>query len=442
MYTLFIPGSTFSLATIVEVFNLLHDPRFEALDSAQIALLAGDRPLRVLRYNGKLTVRQGGTAVGVLRSMLEEIEQAWFRRGGALAQPYEVRRPHWDMLFGLLEMARTEMLLLSSDQLGEARTDAAARGGRFNLRDELALLVEQRLGFGAGGPRVSATGHVNSNHGVHLLHALAQNLPVPDEVLADYRVMPEAFGYMEQWARVLLDVPALRGTVPLDKLHWIARVMERDGKAINQSNADLLARAAVLMPNDSSYVEVDDVLYRLGFLDKRPLPKMFQEPVDLGVPVSPLAARIRDLRADLTRDLQLERVENDRASGNISEREYLSRRECTLLEHGRWSFDGGNEIARAIENREVGFLLEFLDQADDSNLATKAAIQEVLGVKLRRVKPAERRRAIFAMCGFDETAQAAWEAVDAARKATIRKQREAARAREAAAAVTYRMDDG
>jgi hypothetical protein len=374
--------------------------------------------------------------------MLGEIEQAWFRRGDALAQPYEVRRPHWDMLFGLLELARSEMLLLSSDQLSEARSDAAVRGGRFNLRDELVVMIEQRLGFGAGGPRLSATGQVNSNHGVHVLHALAQNLPVPDEVLADYRVTPEAFGYMEHSGRVLLDVPALRGTVSLDKLRWISRVMERDGKAINESNADLLARAAVLMPNDPSYGEVDDVLYRLGFLDKLPLPKMFQEPVDLGVPVSSLAARIRDLRADLTRDLQLERVEKDRASGNISEREYLSRRDCALLEHGRWSFEGGNEIARAIENREVGFLLEFLDQADDSNIATKAAIQEVLGVKLRRVKPAERRRAIFAMCGFDETAQAAWEAVDAARKATIRKQRETARAREAAAAVTYRMDDG
>jgi hypothetical protein len=75
--------------------------------------------------------------------MLGEIEQAWFRRGDALAQPYEVRRPHWDMLFGLLELARSEMLLLSSDQLSEARSDAAVRGGRFNLRDELVVMIEQ-----------------------------------------------------------------------------------------------------------------------------------------------------------------------------------------------------------------------------------------------------------------------------------------------------------
>ncbi|CAE6963307.1 hypothetical protein [Paraburkholderia domus] len=442
MYTLSIPGSTFALTALIEVFNLFHGEQFETLDSSQIVLLAGDEPLRVLRYNGKLTVRQNGTAVDVLRSMLVEIEQAWFRRGDALAQPHEVRRPCWDMLFALLELTRSEMLLLSSDQLGEAKGNAAASGRRFNLRDELAVMIEQRLGFGPGGPRVLGSGHVNSNHCVHVLHALAQNLPVPDEVQEDYRKMPDAFGHMEESGRALLNVAALRGTVPLDKLRWIARVLARDGKAINESNADLLARAAVLMPNDPAYVEVDDVLYRLGFLDKHPLPKLFQEPVDLGVPVSPLAARIRDLRADKTRDMQLERVEKDRASGSISEREYLSRRECALVEHGRLIFAGANEIAGAIENREVGFLLEFLDQPDDSNVATKSAIQEVLGVKLRRVKPAERRRAIFAMCGFDEAAQATWEAAAVARTTAIRKQREATRARDAAATVTYRMEDG
>ncbi|NMM01525.1 hypothetical protein HHL24_26755 [Paraburkholderia sp. RP-4-7] len=57
MYILSIPGSTFAPTALVEVFNLFRDERFKALDSAQIVLLAGEQPLRVLRYNGTLTVR-------------------------------------------------------------------------------------------------------------------------------------------------------------------------------------------------------------------------------------------------------------------------------------------------------------------------------------------------------------------------------------------------
>jgi hypothetical protein len=57
MYILSVPGSTFAPTALVEVFNLFRDERFKALDSAQIVLLAGEQPLRVLRYNGTLTVR-------------------------------------------------------------------------------------------------------------------------------------------------------------------------------------------------------------------------------------------------------------------------------------------------------------------------------------------------------------------------------------------------
>ena len=53
-----------------------------------------------------------------------------------------------------------------------------------------------------------------------------------------------------------------------------------------------------------------------------------------------------------------------------------------------------------------------------------------------------RRRAIFALCGMDEAAQAAWKTADAERRAAARKIEDAQHAKEVAQRARYQRPDG
>ena len=104
--------------------------------------------------------------------------------------------------------------LFSSDQLRQADADAGGRG--LDFRDLLETECERRFGFGYAGPAYEASGQRSGRHEVHVGYALAAARDVPADVLAEYSEQP--FGSDMQWAKVLLDVPELRGAVPLAKL--------------------------------------------------------------------------------------------------------------------------------------------------------------------------------------------------------------------------------
>jgi hypothetical protein len=72
-----------------------------------------------------------------------------------------------------------------------------------------------------------------------------------------------------QWAKVLLDVPELRGAVPLAKLRPLLSLLRHTGTAISSDNAALLAMVMDLAPNEPTHVEVDDLLYRHGLIAPR-----------------------------------------------------------------------------------------------------------------------------------------------------------------------------
>ncbi|WP_143064449.1 hypothetical protein [Paraburkholderia tropica] len=438
MYTLSIPGTTLSTSSLVGLFTLFRDERVRATATAQIELGGAPAGVSVTRYNGVLALRQPGTAGQILAAMFAEHRDAEFvEPDGAQRQSWQVVPAAWDGLFAFHDVCRQPQLLLSSDQIETEDASARSRGTRFFLSDLSAEALLTTFGFAACGPAIPGTRETNSRHEVQVAYALAQNLPVPDRVLDAYREDSEAFRYGLEWAGTLIQLPELRGAIPVEKLRPILGVMRGEGKAVDANNADVLTMLARLLPAQPTYPQVDDLLHSHGLIDDLALPDSFGTPVDIGEPVTPLAERVRERVATLIRDRSIAHADGELKAGHISRRAHRERCDVARLQHGRHSFEQGNRLARALANRDVGTLLETLDRADEHNRGSKQAFYDTFGVKLIGVRAAQRRRAIFSLCGHTEEEQAAWERDAVQRKAERDAQRDLADAREIAGRARY-----
>ncbi|MEX3935713.1 hypothetical protein AB4Y32_28595 [Paraburkholderia phymatum] len=441
MYKLTIPGETFLVATLAGVLSLFRDECVQATETALIGLQCDSAAATVTRYNGTLAIRRAGTAAEVIASLFDEVRAHWLGQYGAEPKPWQIRPAHWDELFSLFDLSRAPERFLSSSQIDAER--AAARNARqfFDLSPLFHHAAVERFGFGAGGPPAPGGG-VNARHEVHVAYALLRNEPVPDVVLEDYRKMERAFRYDLEWAESLLNVVELRGRMPAEKHRWVVSVMRAAKLPITAQNVDAIVAAVDGLPAACDFVSVDDALFAAGILSAESLPPMFNEPLTLGTPVNAFAGRLRQILADSKRDKSLDRADMERTQGRTTARRHKLEREMALLSHGRETFEWANRMAVAIEQHHLPLLLEVLDSPDDRNRSSKRAVEEHYGVKLRGGNSKTRRRAIFALCGMDEAAQAAWESADAERKAAQRKAEDAQRAKEAAQRTKYQRADG
>lgn len=443
MYTLTTPLSSFALQTLIEVLQLFQtESTLQSLASADVQLTRDGEPVTVTRFNGALTIRHTMPAADLAASLVDEVTHAWFMRDGVIAAPWQVRPTHWESFQALFGLDRDVRLLFSSSQIEAEKAAAKACGEYFQFSNCVWRAATERLGFGFNGPREPVSGQSNGRHEVHVAYALAANRPVPESVIADYRAMEEPFKYGLEWARPLLDLPELRGALYPRKWAALAQVLRHAKIALTGETVPAYVDAVRSLPDDVDPLVVDNRLYEVGLLQSLPLPDRFMSPLDLGTPVSELAARLRELVADNRRAVDLKRAEDELAKGHISKRLYQLQHQMALLDHGRSTYEWPNRLATGVAERNVGHLLSVLDTADDRNRISKQAVREMLGVKLRGLKPADRRRAVFALCGFDETAQSAWEAADVARREAEQRAEDARRAREAAEAVKYRRPDG
>ncbi|WP_321936193.1 hypothetical protein [Paraburkholderia sp. J8-2] len=439
MYTLSTPNAVLTSPTLAGLFPLFRDDRVRETDTCFIRLAGAEAGERITRYNGALALRMPGTAHSIVTEMLHEIRRAgcFVRPDGSHREPWEILASDWNALFGFVELCRNPNLLLSSDQIEAATAEARAAGKHFVLSDICIEAMERLFGFGYCGPRLPGTREAQGRHSLHVAYALLANLPVPEPVLDAYRSDPGAFEYAE-WGEVLARVPSLRGVIPGAKLRTIASVMRHNGKPVNEQNADIIAMLARLLPDDPAYPHAEDVLHAHGLIDDLPLPETFSKPVDVGEPVSPLAGRVRELVAASICRRSVEYADNELKAGRISQRMHRHRCNIARLDQGRHTFEYGNRMARCLAERNVEALLKVLDTSDEHNRASKTAFEEVLRVKLLRVRPAARRRAVFLLCGYNEVQQAQWEAQAAQRKAETQAERDLHDAREAATHARYK----
>ena len=438
MYHVSTVGFSRSLCTLLDVLWLFrNDAHFAHLEVADVSLSHADQPLRVTKFNGQLTVRVSGAMRDIFLALIDEIDGQYFRPYGSQLQPWQIRRPHWKLLYFAFELSTEPLYLFSSDQVCDS-ADAQMAGRTPSLSETCQAEALARFGFGAAGPVYGDSGQHNSRHEVHLAYALAAGLPVPLDVLSDYTAEMQQKLVDIPWAIPLLEVPELRGAVPVAKLRPLASVVRHSGKKITSENAALLAMVTRLLPNEPTTVQVDDLLYRHGLLDAQPLPDAYSKPVDIGEPVSAFAVVIRRVMADERRDATFSRLDLERADGRISQRYYELHRAVAALDHGRGTFQYANDFARALENGDMQMLLDIVDRPDDQNRWTKMAIREHFGVKLIGLKAAARRRAIFALAGMSESQQSQWEEGTKQSRAAASMERKADRAKARAATARYR----
>ncbi|CAG9255023.1 conserved hypothetical protein [Paraburkholderia unamae] len=438
MYTLHIPDAVFSSTTVAGLFAIFNDVQVRSTETSHIRLAGAAAGERITRYNGRLVLRMPGTARSIVTETLLEIRNsAAFRcSDGSLRAPWEIPVSDWNVLFDFVETCRKPEALLCTDQIDVAVQEARARGARFSLSDLCLETLERLFGFGYCGPQLAGTEERHSRHGLHVAYALLANLPVPEDVLQDYRSDPQAFRYAE-WGDVLMRVPALRGAIARGKLRTIESAMRHNGKTIDAANADAIVALAAHLEIDPAYPAAEDTLHAAGLIDDLSLPDCFQQSVDVGQPVSPLAARVRERVAQAVRKRSIDHADSELAAGRISRRTHRHRCDIARLEEGRHTFEHGNRLARALTGRDVQALLDVLDTPDERNRASKAAFQEVLGVKLTGLRGVARRSAVFALCGYDATQQAQWERQAAQGKIESDAGRELADARAAAARARY-----
>ncbi|SAL81715.1 hypothetical protein AWB74_06032 [Caballeronia arvi] len=393
MYQLSFAGFSQSFRTMLEVLSLFRSNKLTAgLDAADISLAFFGHPVSVTRFNGTLTVRRPGTATSVFLSLIDEIDGAYFRPAFAALEPWQIRREHWQLLYLAFDLARDPLYLFSSDQVPQANEEAGQSGPRgLDLFEHLQQESERRFGFPYAGPVVEdGGGQRNGRHEVHVAYALAAGKPVPQTVIDDYTSLSK-FNSDLQWAKSLLVVPELRGALPLPKLAALASVMRHSKQAITSQNAALLVMLMGLARDEPSTVEVDDLLFAKGVLDQHPLPETYLKPVDVGQPSCTFAEVLRRTLADQTRDKRLSELEQARAAGMKSKRDLELGKQVAILDHGRATHTFGNDLARAIQEADMSYLLSVLDRPDDANRGTKQAVREVFGIKLIGVRAAPRR---------------------------------------------------
>lgn len=442
MYTIHTPSEAIQVDTLAHVFHVFfHDASLSAHDTTEISLTRDGTALPILRYNGILTVRQPGTACAIFTSLFAELRDRWFTRDGKQLQPWQITRKRWEVFQFVFELAKRPAWMLSGEQL-EAEVEAArAAGSNFRLTDVCDQVAVSLFGYTSQGPRLSLSGGVNGRHELHVAYALFHDQLIPDAVLADYRGDTKHFRYDLQWFPVLLEVPVLRNSLPYNVMQSAVAIFRHEKRTID---ADLGARVVAALqsaPADSTYVDVDDRLFAAGLVDKPDLPEQYQRPVDVGTAMSPVAERLRDLIGDAVLKKSLDRLEADRQKGRISLRQYNLRIEMAKLERGRMTFEGANQFAADVEARNVGALLSVLDHAAGWNDQSKRVLREQFGVSLRGLNSTRRRRAIFAFCGYDEAAQAEWEAKQDAARAHRRAEEAANDAKKQAGLARYRTPD-
>ncbi|WP_175891302.1 hypothetical protein [Burkholderia cepacia] len=442
MYTIKTPDASIHVDTLAHVFHVFfHDATLSAYETTEISLTRGGVEMPILRYNGILTVRQPGTAEAIFTSLFEEIRNRWFSRDGRQLQPWQVTRKRWEVFQFVFELATKPAWMLSGEQL-EAEVEAARGAGRrFHLPDVCDHVANALFGFTSQGPRLSLSGGVNGRHEVHVAYALFLDHPIPDSVLADYRGDAKRFEYDLRWFPVLLDVPVLRNTLPYDVMQSAVAIYRHEKRQIDAELGVGIVAALQSAPAGISYVEVDDRLFAAGLVDKPDLPEQYQRPVDVGSALSPVAERLRDLIGDAVLKKSLDRLGADRQKGRISLRQYNLQVEMAKLERGRMTFEGANRFAADVEARNVGALLSVLDHAAGWNDQSKRVLREQFGVSLRGRNSTRRRRAIFAFCGYDEAAQAEWEAKQDAARAHRRAEATANDAKKQAGLARYRTHD-
>lgn len=358
-------------------------------------------------------IRSPGSEQALLLDMIDEIDHAIMRVDGILRAPHELSYFDWMAVVSVGSAAYSVFPCFP----GKSDRDA----------DFMTLCTQEyfrRFGHSHSGPTYDGM-QTNSRHDVHVAYALMYGKPVPAHVVEWYRNgagQPKAMASDLGGFNIVLAVPELRGVLTPERFRFLGLFVRDVNKTAAQAlpltaNAlkpyvEVLAR----LHEGGTYVDADNALTAAGLLQARVRPDALKvvQPPDTAT-LSEAALELHTMLADRIFEAEMKRLDNGKAKGQITDREYHFRTE--LAKHGRLTASPGYavEMVSAIENRNVDYLLAVLDQAD-GNETSKAFVAKRYGVKVKGLNRQGRRRAIYAFCGFNAEQQADHEAKLASRK--------------------------
>lgn len=354
------------------------------------------------RYNhlGVVMPQDDGTAQDIITMMFDEVAAYLVDASGKNKTPWKMTASQWGAVHAIGSLAYGVIPGLSEEQRRQSCVDHAGR--TCSLLDFVHIEFMVRLGYSHNGPLYDGK-NTNSRHEVHVAYALARGADVPQEVLAEYQEIlaskPNRYSMDLQWFGLLLNKPFLRGRISADKLSQLSRLLnskESTIQEITEENAPVLLGLANSVGADDPYTSLDNLLYARGILKMREIP--VYPTMDLGQPVNAFAIELRtQLCSDQVQAAQKKNAA-DLASGNISVREHDFQAVLIGDMPNRTTYGWANRVAKAIEDKDLAFLLDALD-CGNRNETTKRVIEKFFPVKLRRATAAMRRRAIYALVG-------------------------------------------
>lgn len=396
-----------AVAVLREFTNYgLKRDRIEVLHNGQPLPLVGE-----YKYTLPAIELPTGPADQVLITMLDEIEH-FARRDGHVLKPWQMTRLRWHALttIGALAHGAVRGLPPPSTYARYEYVDADGKPTAGSLAQLIEAEFHRRFGYGLNGPPyVPGERDTNSRHELHVGYALAQGLPVDPAIVEEtLRCTPE---YERGWITALLERPFLRGRMPPLRFPVLWNLVERQsGLRLTEENAQAFFAAAALARQPFSYSTLDDALFEAGLLSVNELPPQPQPDEEPGCE---LTKELAERLAAFMLEKSLTDLDRRRAEGELSKRQHLfqvalHRRQATPRSCLRWAAS----VVSALRSRDLRQLLETFDTPDTENVVSKRFAEERFGLKVRRLRAAERRAAVFAYCGLDASGQAAWEAAE------------------------------
>lgn len=404
------------VSTLADVLAFLNH-RGEDLKKLQledVTVLRNDIPLKVVRSYSDFGIVQEGSAQAIFEAMFKEIELFYVKPVDQVIPPYEMTRDQWNAVDAVRKAASGIYPCFTGDQYREAcQYERKAESWQLweatvsSLCDHLFL---KHFGWEHNGPSYNGKRDVSSSHEMHVAYALAAGKHVPEWVLADYRGPGEGTltcTGKPDWFTALVRVPHLRGAIPAEKLKTMVMVLGWEKIEVTSANAGEFIQAMRELPDEPTLNEMDDLLFRRGYLKPRELPK--PAPQSQQEVFSPLADQLRLAMAEAQFLAQVKLINGRRDRNELSIRQYQYEIAMANRLGSSGFLDYGNRLAKAVASKDVVYLLQVLDGPDDSNTITKRALQKYVGLKLLGFKSAARTTAIYEFCGYDQQAQSEFE---------------------------------
>lgn len=375
------------------------EERILGLTGSTKATLKTGESCEIVQAHNHLGIRlpsEAGNCQALIDAYFDEVEPYGKDIDGRIKHPWEMTQGEWGALTSFGSVLYGVIPWLSPSQLSQ--TCVTAGGERCGPLDYGLDLFRRRMGYGHNGPSYDGE-QTNSRHEVHVGYALAAGKPVPQAVIDEYRDEGNEDHYRDPWFEALLEKPFLRGRVSRDRLGLLVTMLgwRDDGlTALTEEVASHAIEQISRLPASAGAIEVDNELYLAGILKVRTLNESLHTS-DIGTPHNEFAATVRDLLVAEHRKAGYLRIQKSLDERQMTFREAAYARLLADSIERTTTYCHANRLARGIEAGDVDYLLATLD--GNGNDVSKKAIEAYFQTKLRNVKAAERRKAIFALAG-------------------------------------------